>query len=465
MQESQKVTLEETSYSKRRALTIRFCVVALFVTSLIVVLISGLAYYQLRQTGLSHSLLQFNQNVVLQLMPPQTIDEAFKQRGQLPQNWLNVVRAEGVKQLSIYDRQLRPLVPSAAKSVLTQAERTVAQKIYSGSLDVAVIDGYKPKFNGLRALLGSLDRPITGLVSLKDDKGTVQGLLKVVQSYRPALERAETVALSILACILIASLLLFVPLFFIFRKGLQTIESQEKKLNQQIERLSNLLLINKSMQKSMKTASARAVELNEQFLRRVGSDLHDGPAQSIGYAVLRLDKIAKADHAKEFTQDFHVVKEALDSSLDEIRGISTGLVLPELASMTLQQSLEKVISRHASNSNTEVTQYYQDLPVDLALPIKICAYRFVQEGLNNAHRHGRAKKCRVNANVKDDVLHLTLKDNGIGFRKSQLKIEGGHLGLMGLKDRIESLGGRFSINSELGVGTAIRVSIAISDDV
>jgi len=48
--------------------------------------------------------------------------------------------------------------------------------------------------------------------------------------------------------------------------------------------------------------------------------------------------------------------------------------------------------------------------------------------------------------------------------KSRLSAEGGHLGLMGLKDRIESLGGKFSINSELGVGTALKLSIQVVDD-
>lgn len=218
------------------------------------------------------------------------------------------------------------------------------------------------------------------------------------------------------------------------------------------------------MQRSMKTASSRAVEMNEQFLRRVGSDLHDGPAQTLGYALLRLNRIVEQDEVKSLNAEFHAVKEALNSSIDEIRGISSGLVLPELQQMTLEEALNRIVIRHAQNSDTEVSEYYSDLPEELPLPIKITAYRFVQEGLNNAHRHGQAEKCRITASVKDNVLYLSLKDNGMGFRKSQLSTDDGHLGLMGLKDRVESLGGRFHINSELGVGTAIRVTIGLNDE-
>jgi len=281
--------------------------------------------------------------------------------------------------------------------------------------------------------------------------------------HQQELATARSTSIGLMSFLFISTMLLFLLLYFNFRRGIKTIEDQEERLSHQIARLSNLLSVNKNMQKSMKTASARAVELNEQFLRRVGADLHDGPAQMIGFAVLRLNQVSKQEAAKELSQEFHTVRDALDESLEEIRGISSGLVLPELEQMNMEQCLRKVVTLHGSKSDCEVSQFYQDLSDDIPLPVKICAYRFVQEGLNNAHRHGQAKKCRLNGFVKDDILHLSLKDNGMGFRKSSLSTEGGHLGLMGLKDRIESLGGKFNINSELGVGTALKLSISLKD--
>jgi len=296
-------------------------------------------------------------------------------------------------------------------------------------------------------------------------KNGTSGIALFELDYQQELATARTAALRLMLFLAFSTLLLFSILYVNFRRGIKTIEEQEGKLNHQIARLSNLLTVNKNMQKSMKTASARAVELNEQFLRRVGADLHDGPAQMIGFAVLRLNQVTKQEAAKQLSHEFHAVREALDESLDEIRGISSGLVLPELEQMNLEQCLRKVVTLHSAKSQTEVDQYYQDLPSGIPLPIKICAYRFVQEGLNNSHRHGNAKKCRLSAFVKDDVLHLSLKDNGMGFRKSTLSSDGGHLGLLGLKDRVESLGGKFNINSELGVGTALKLLISLRDEI
>lgn len=300
------------------------------------------------------------------------------------------------------------------------------------------------------------------MTTFRLNDGTLGVALFKIDFYQE-LATARRAAIGLMIFLAFSTMLLFLLLYYNFRRGIKTIEDQEEKLNHQIARLSNLLTVNKNMQKSMKTASARAVELNEQFLRRVGADLHDGPAQMIGFAVLRLNQVSKQEAAKELGHEFHTVRDALDESLEEIRGISSGLVLPELEQMNMEQCLRKVVTLHSAKSDAEVSQFYQDLSSDIPLPVKICAYRFVQEGLNNAHRHGQAKKCRLNGFVKDDILNLSLKDNGIGFRKSSLSAEGGHLGLMGLKDRIESLGGKFSINSELGVGTALKLSIGLKD--
>ena len=94
------------------------------------------------------------------------------------------------------------------------------------------------------------------------------------------------------------------------------------------------------------SASRRSTELNEQFLRRVGSDLHDGPAQLIALASLRLDAIRQLVSAipqipASKSEDLDTAQNALDDALAEIRNISSGLVLPELEGLTLTEILTK----------------------------------------------------------------------------------------------------------------------------
>lgn len=459
-----------TAKTKKRNLTIRFCVAAIMVTSLLVFGITAASYLQMRSAVLQANLDSMVKNLDKRLPVNLQLTGNKKEDENLSVQWAAVKSMQGTLAVTFLSLDKSVLWRSGTQSndqsqfSLSDEENAAFDRLLNGNKRSVIVDPHSPNLSSLGAFFGNENMPIPGLVKFTNSSQQPIGVLHVLRNYDYALDGAKRSTKVIFWYILGGHLLLFFALFYNFQLGLETIENQEKTLNQQISRLSNLLSINKSMQKSMKTASSRAVEMNEQFLRRVGSDLHDGPAQSLGYAIMRLNRLAADEQVKKLSHEFHVVLEALDNSIEEIRGISSGLVLPELEQMTLQEALNRVVRRHSKNSNSEVSEYYTDLPDDLPLPIKITAYRFVQEGLNNAHRHGQAEKCRISGHVRNGILHLSLKDNGMGFRKSQLSTDGGHLGLMGLKDRIESLGGKFSINSELGVGTAIKVSIAITDD-
>ncbi len=458
------ITLNQTVDTKTSNLSTRFIATGVIAIILIVSGMTFRGYYVLRSTGVENEGHRVGVKVseVVRIAVDNAARIELRHIVRIGQSFKHL---NGIESATIYSRELRSIWPKNSTTKLSNEEVQVAQGLLSDtSLDEKVLD---LSFSSLRTWIDGpmgKTKSLPVLVKLKDPKGNVFAIARLDYNFEDALNYARHFGLRVMIFAFICSFALFIALYYTFRRGIKTIEEQEEKLTHQITRLSNLLSLNKNMQKSMKTASARAVELNEQFLRRVGADLHDGPAQMIGFAVLRLNQVSKQETAKLFGHEFHAVREALDDSLEEIRGISSGLVLPELESMSLEECLRKVVTLHGAKSKAEVAQYYQDLPNNIPLPIKICAYRFIQEGLNNAHRHGDAKKCRLSAYVKNDELVISLKDNGIGFRKSKLKEGGAHLGLVGLKDRVESLGGTFSINSELGTGTALKVVINLADD-
>ena len=81
---------------------------------------------------------------------------------------------------------------------------------------------------------------------------------------------------------LLGGLLLYAILFWVVRRASHTIDNQASELQNQIAQLSDLLEQNKNLRNRIQHASSRAVEMNENFLRRVSAELHDGPAQSLG---------------------------------------------------------------------------------------------------------------------------------------------------------------------------------------
>ncbi len=445
--------------SRKRVLTMRFLVLGMIGILLICVLMSLGGYYRLQVNEVEaltervHEQITANARAVSN--DPESVDQSgFEVMTNLIMN--RVVEAMAVK---LFDSQGVLVARAGDHTSLPEKILDLSLSVNQPNVTLTPVAFDKAFFSSI--VSGDFD-PITvaSMVPLQGKRTFVFSTIDNASGF----DRQRNIALQLVLFLLISTCLLFVLLYVTFLRGIRTIDEQEQRLNQQIASLSNLLMINKSMQRSIRTASARAVELNEQFLRRVGADLHDGPAQMIGFSVMRLNQTLEKDESGLIGPEFHAIKQALEESLEEIRGISSGLVLPELETMTLEQCMRKVVLLHTSVHTTKVGEFYQDIEQSIPLPIKICAYRFVQEGLNNAHRHGQAEKCRLSVSLKNHVLQISLKDNGIGFRKSQLSNDGNHLGLIGLKDRIESLGGRLAINSELGVGTSLKLSVSLVDE-
>jgi len=103
---------------------------------------------------------------------------------------------------------------------------------------------------------------------------------------------------------------------------------------------------------------------------------------------------------------------------------------------------------------------------DCALPTKIAIYRILQEALANGHRHSGATRQRVGVTRRGAAIQLAVSDDGRGFepervlaREVDVGVEGGHFGLRGIQDRVEMLGGSFTIDSAPGRGTDLAVTL------
>ena len=237
--------------------------------------------------------------------------------------------------------------------------------------------------------------------------------------------------------------------------------------------LRDLRQINKAKETAedlirQESASRRSTELNEQFLRRVGSDLHDGPAQLIALASLRLDAIRQLVSAipqipASKSEDLDIVQNALDDALAEIRNISSGLVLPELDGLTLTEIFTKAASTHEQRTHTSPDLNLGALPTHIGKSTQICLYRLVQEGLNNAERHAPGASCSISAHCTGNTIEVEVSDTGSGFETEAVATSSSGLGLPGLRERIESIGGQFEIRSAIGQGTQLIARFSIVD--
>jgi signal transduction histidine kinase len=148
-------------------------------------------------------------------------------------------------------------------------------------------------------------------------------------------------------------------------------------------------------------------------------------------------------------------------ALQEIRAISSGLRLPELNRLTLPEAVARVVRMHERRTGTFVLLERDDVPDDIPLPVKITVYRVIEEALNNAYRHGGGIEQRVTLKMDARALFLEIADHGPGFDGLPIMDSDQHLGLVGMRERIESLGGFFGIESEAGQGTTVIVQIPL----
>ncbi|MEZ5778319.1 MAG: histidine kinase [Paracoccaceae bacterium] len=255
-------------------------------------------------------------------------------------------------------------------------------------------------------------------------------------------------------------------LYLIVLRGSRTIDRQREELTRRLRELSALSAHNAALRDRVQQAAARASAMNDRALRQIGADLHDGPAQLLSFAALRLDNL---NVEKSHARDLDEVERAVKDAIREVRDISRGLSLPDIEARGACDLLKGVIEAHSARTSTEVALDCE-IPGDRTLPaaVKICLYRFVQEGLMNAWRYAAGAGQEVRLTEADGLMRLSVADRGPGFgaaenAKDEDDVFGG-MGLAGLRDRVESIGGTIHIGNRAdGPGGEIRMEIDLGE--
>jgi signal transduction histidine kinase len=257
----------------------------------------------------------------------------------------------------------------------------------------------------------------------------------------------------------LACLAIYLLLAGFVRDASNTIQRQQTELAQKVVQLTDLLDRNQELSDRVRRASASVAQLNEGYLKRIGSELHDGPAQDLSLSILKLDALAgrlektALDDSDMVTQ-FNEIGISLQNALKEMRGIAAGLSLPQLNELGLAETVQKVVGTHERRTGTRVELSLQPLPDAVALSLRITIYRLIQEALNNSYRHAGGASQRVRVSSETAQIVVMISDSGGGFDPRQT-VSDNHLGLSGMRERVESLGGRFQIDSRPGQGTTI----------
>ena len=297
------------------------------------------------------------------------------------------------------------------------------------------------------------------------------GVIAVAEFYykaedlRQEINRAEWKSWLVVAG---GAVLIYVALAIFIQRASNTITSQQNALAGQVGRLTDLLDQNEELHERVRGAAARTTALNERFLRRFSSELHDGPAQEISLALLELDHaqaivstdgLASAERI-EMERNLVSVQDSLRRALSDVRATSSGLLLPHLNDLSFSDTVQHAVRAHRQRTGSHVDVQIASGIDDLPLTTKITAYRVVQEALANAWRHAAGDGQQVRVDRIGDRMVIEIQDDGPGFDAGATPA-GDHLGLLGMRERVESLGGEFQIVSAANIGTRVIASLPV----
>ena len=235
-------------------------------------------------------------------------------------------------------------------------------------------------------------------------------------------------------------------------------------MTEKVAHLNRLLQQNEELSERVRRAATRNTTLNERFLRRIGSELHDGPAQDVSLSLLRLDNLGQQVPEVSFHEELDIIQSSLDHALDEMRTLAAGLRLPELNTLTLCETVNRVVRMHQKKTGTNVHVQLADLPEHPPLSVKITVFRIIQEALTNAFKHAGGTGQAVHLCKQGEQVLLEVSDKGPGSDVAMLERDTERLGLLGMRERVESLGGVFTIASEYGKGTRVSAQIPLYPD-
>jgi signal transduction histidine kinase len=202
------------------------------------------------------------------------------------------------------------------------------------------------------------------------------------------------------------------------------------------------------------TASrARIVAAADQTRRRIERDLHDGTQQrlvSLGLELRLAQSMVPAD-LSGLEAEIGKVADELTGAVEDLREIARGIHPVILSEGGLRPALRTLARRAAVPVELDVPALGR-----LPEPVEVAAYYAVSEALTNASRHAHASGVEVSAEVSDGTLRVCVRDDGAGGADPL-----GGSGLAGLKDRIEALGGTFSVYSPAGGGTTVSCELPV----
>lgn len=203
----------------------------------------------------------------------------------------------------------------------------------------------------------------------------------------------------------------------------------------------------------------RVIHAQEEERRRLSRELHDDTAQAMGGLLMAMEALRNSLPQDQWRvrQQIERVLQQGDRALEDLRRVILGLRPMDMDSIGVVAALRSYAIARLGHTGAHLDLVVQGNERRSPEAVEAALFRILQEAVNNAARHARAQNVRVRFDFQGDRLVATVEDDGRGFDPSQVPATGRGLGLEGMRERADIIGGRLEVTSALGKGTRVTV--------
>jgi two-component system sensor histidine kinase DegS len=260
---------------------------------------------------------------------------------------------------------------------------------------------------------------------------------------------------------------------FTMRGQLEKLQSDQKNMERYMGLLKRYLEVMEAQapvtgggraRSSEQITIVRVVEAQEAERRRLSRAMHDGPAQSMTNFILQSEicqRLFETDAARARTE-LVALKGAATDTFQQIRDFIFELRPMMLDDLGLVPTVRRYAERFREKHGLAIEVSIVGKDRRLEPHVEITVFRIVQELLNNVRDHAQASQARLTIEIDDEQVRATVDDNGTGFNVEEVLAGSGQsqaLGLNTMYERVEMLGGELSIESTVGQGTHVEVTV------
>jgi PAS domain S-box-containing protein len=212
----------------------------------------------------------------------------------------------------------------------------------------------------------------------------------------------------------------------------------------------------KLAEEALSSVNGRLFEAQESERARIARDLHDDIGQRLALLAMGLGEVKglQPDSSDEVFSCLDALQKQTAEIIADVQALSHELHPPRLLLLGVVAAMRGLCGELSGQKNVEIDFRSENVPGSVPPDMSLCLFRVLQEALNNAVRHSRARHFDVHLRGTGDAVHLTIRDEGVGFDVDAAS-RGRGLGLTSMKERLKLVGGELLIESQSTRGTTV----------